>query len=298
MEAGPALPLGQDGSGSFVIPVVAIMTALAVLALAGACALANLTDAWRHAVAGRATVYVAAVADDPADPDRRAERLQERASRALALLQASPVVRAARILPRADTEALLQPWVGPALLPALPVPVVIDLGLMPGAGGEIAALRAQLAALPGTRLDDRGAWLAPLRRLAASLTGVGLGVLATVGMAGVLVLVFSVRESLARHWDAVELLHLLGAPDGYIARQFERAVLALTWRGAVLGWVVGGTVLGLLTQLGAGPDQGLLRDLKLTILDWMLTLLLPVLACATAVAAGRITVLAALRRLP
>ena len=56
-------------------------------------------------------------------------------------------------------------------------------------------------------------------------------------LATIITVVFATRTGLRIHRRDIGLLHLIGAHDRYIARQFERQALWLSLQGAVVGIV-------------------------------------------------------------
>jgi cell division transport system permease protein len=49
------------------------------------------------------------------------------------------------------------------------------------------------------------------------------------------VVVLAMRATLAANHDVLEVLHLIGARDGFVARQFQAHAVRLSLRGALLG---------------------------------------------------------------
>jgi cell division transport system permease protein len=123
-------------------------------------------------------------------------------------------------------------------------------------------------------------------------------VLALVGAAAVVTVVFVTRTGLAIHRNVIELLHLIGAYDTYIARQFQRHALRLGLAGGALGLLLALVTLGLLWQaLGPMPGGGaLLPELRP---DWRHAAglaALPLAAGLVAMLTARWTVLRTLAR--
>jgi cell division transport system permease protein len=105
---------------------------------------------------------------------------------------------------------------------------------------------------------------------------------------------------LAIHRSVIELLHLLGAQDAYIARQFQVHALALGLRGGVIGGIA-----AVATVIILGPAGHLLAlpvpIAAYGIFDWRLWVLLIVtglIAGGVAMVTARITVLRQLSRMP
>jgi len=302
MAQMPEVPLDDQGSGRLVSVGFAVLMALAVLVVACVSASDNPAEAWRANAERRATVYVPVLPDSTLAKSVEAQTTAVAEGnplhRILALLEVSPAVSKVRIVPPERVETLLQPWIEPEVMGDLPLPAMIDI-ILTGDGDASLELGAALAAtVPGTRLDAPSAWPAPQRGLVEQMQTFGWAILIGAGVAFVALAIYRVRDCLRRHWETVMLLHILGAPEEYIARPFERDLLVRSIRGTAVGGVIGvGTIIGLGSS-GSLPLESLSNDLKLTFFDWMFTLLLPLAAGAVAALAGRSLVRAALRQLP
>ena len=156
------------------------------------------------------------------------------------LLRGTQGIASAVPLDRAAEGKLLAPYLGTAVTPEeLDLPRLIDVRIAAGGALDIGALRAKLTgAAPGTVLDDHQQWLDRLYALALSVEAAGLAIVAMVSAASVLTVVFTTRAGLAVHRDVIELLHMMGARDGYIARQFQREALRLGFAGGIGGLIL------------------------------------------------------------
>ena len=136
-----------------------------------------------------------------------------------------------------------------------------------------------------------------------SIEATALAIVLLIGGAAVLTVVFTTRAGLAVHHAVVEVLHLIGARDGYIAGQFQRQALALALRGGLLGLLLTvATLLGI-GHAGAatalfGERVRLLPALALAPWHWLLLAVLPLFASLIAMLTARVTVLRALKRMP
>jgi cell division transport system permease protein len=292
------IPLDRDGSARFLPWLVALMVYLSALALAGALVLGDVLARWDQSLAGTATVELPPAPADPAQGDGGM-------AAALALLRATPGVLAAEPLDRAATAKLLEPWLGTAASAEdLALPRLVDVRMAPGARLDGEALAAKLrAAAPGATLDDHRLWLDRLADFARSVELTALLVILVIAAAAVLTVVFTTRTGLAVHHEVIEVLHLIGARDGYIARQFEREALRLGLLGGAAG-----LALALLTLLALGhaaaatallgDEVRLLPSLRLEAWQWASLCLIPAGAALVAMATARLTVLRALARMP
>jgi cell division transport system permease protein len=286
------LPLERDGSGRFLPWIVALMVYLAALALAGMMALHGAVGRWDSALAGTLTVQL---------PPSDAAQLDK----LLATLRAIPGVLRADPLDDAANAKLLEPWLGAGVsLRELQLPRLIDVRLDPAAPADPAGLATAVNAVaPTARIDSERRWLDALFATAFVIEMVAVTVVALVGGATVLSIVFATRTSLAIHHGVVEVLHLIGARDGYIAAQFQWQALRLGLRGGIIG--LAGAMLTLLA-LGQAQETGgalsnavsALPKAGLAPLQWAGLLILPLVAGVTALVTARLTVLGALARMP
>ncbi len=286
-----ALPLSRDPSSRFLPWIVGFMVFLAALALAVAMAVANAGAQWRQGLAGTLTVQVMPLPQTPG-----AGTVEARTARAVALLRKSPGVAQAAALTESRIAELLRPWLGDREnLADLPLPRLIDVRLAPGAPADPAALAAALkSAVPGTSVDDHGVWLRRFTAFARAIQATAAAVVALISAAAIAVVVFATRSGLAVHREAIEILHLIGARDATIAREFQLQSMALGFKGGVIGLALAAATLAALFHFAGRIDAALLPDLDLAPLQWAALALLPVAAAVIGMETARRTVLGAL----
>jgi cell division transport system permease protein len=288
------IPLRRDGTARFLPWLIAPTVYLAAIAIAFMLALNGTLAEWDRGLAGTMTVELPPTASGDAT-----------VKAVVTLLRGTTGIAGATPLDRAAEGKLLQPFLGTAITPEeLDLPRLIDVRVAAGSTLDLAALKTKLAAAaPGAVLDDHQQWLDRLYALALSVEAAGLVIVAMVSAASVLTVIFTTRAGLAVHRDVIELLHMIGARDGYVAHQFEREALRLGFAGGV-----GGLILAVVTIWGLGhaaaavsvfgEEAALLPDLHLVAWQWSALALLPVAAGLAAMVTARITVLRALARLP
>ncbi|NJL08222.1 MAG: ABC transporter permease [Methylacidiphilales bacterium] len=290
---GPIIPSGSI-SGSALVAVVAIMTFLAALAI-GAVGLVHVAAAdWRADVAREMTIQVRPVDGRDVNEDVR---------RASEIARATPGIDGVRVYGRAESERLLEPWLGSGLdLTGLPVPRLVGLHLG-GPGLDSTTLRRQLAEkVPNASLDDHRTWSAYLVTMADTVVAVGIAVTALVLAATALCVAFATRGAVSINRNIVEVLHLVGARDSFIAGQFQRHFLLLGLKGAAIGGMLA-TVLFLTVGLiagsgladGTGGTSALLGAMSLPRESYALIAALVLVVAAVTAMTTRATVRATLR---
>jgi cell division transport system permease protein len=286
------LPLGKDDSSRFLPWIVGAMVYLAALALAGVLAAGELVSGWRAELSGALTVELPQPVE-ATDADRQA-RLQ----RVLDVLTATPGIAHAEALGPDAMAELIGPWLGPDAGAAdLPLPDLVAVELADDATVDGTALSQRLtAAVPEARLDDHRDWLERAERLSWLVRLLAMMVLGFVSAAAALAVLFVTRTGLDIHREVIELVHLLGAPDRYIARQFQFHALAQGFVGGLLGLAAGGASIAAIGWLAATLGGGLVPLARLGWNDWAVIAALPVAAALVAMLTARIAVLRILGR--
>ena len=286
------VPFWREKSERFIPLIIALMVFLAALALATTMALDGAARQWQQGAAGTLTVQIPA----PAAAVSKAEESARIAS-ALSVLEAMPSVERARVLPRHEIATLLERWLGEGnVSDRLPLPTVVDVKIQPGAELDIADVRRRLAAVvSGTSIDHHEQWLNQLVRLAQTVQFIGIAVVFLIGLAAIVIIIFATRASLAVHRDIIEVLHVIGARDAYIARQFQGHALWLGLRGGAYGLVLALATFFLLAQLAIGLEDPFWTHLALGETAWIALGSLPLATALITTLTARITVLQALR---
>ncbi|MFA8441062.1 cell division protein FtsX [Yoonia sp.] len=263
--------------------VSAVMAFLAVIALAVSLTTNRVASLWAEDLAESATLRL------PADPVTADALLLS----ALDVLETTPGISSVRALSKDEQQALLEPWFGPDLpLDALPMPQLIEI-VADGDGYDVDGLRARLTAqVPGAILDDHTAWREPLLDAANRVRLIGWSVILLIGATVAAMITLAAQAALAANVQVISVLRLVGAKDAYIARAFVRRFTLRAGAGAIVGVACGALVLLVVPQ--GDVAGGLLLGVGFDGAEWILPLLIPLLAAIVAFFATRA---AAFRRL-
>jgi cell division transport system permease protein len=230
------------------------MTFLAALTAGTAMLIAHSADDWRGAVARELTIQVRPVVGRDIEAD---------VTSAVAAARAIPGIADVYAYTKAQSEALLTPWLGTGLdLSELPVPRLIVVKLDPQATLDVDALRKAFSdKVPNATIDDHRLWLKRLSVMAGTVVVIAFVIFALVMLAMGLAVGFATRGAMAGNREIIEVLHLVGAADSYISRQFQRHFFRLGLRGGLIGGGAAILVFGLASSISAllrttaGGDQ-------------------------------------------
>ena len=274
---GSLLPTSdvRDGALAFVIAVLCFFACLTAL---GAMAGDRAARGWTAQLQDSATVLVRPSGGESADA------AAARAAEALAGIKGVGEVQA---LSREKAAALLAPWIGKDALPDdLPIPrlVAVELDrIHPASAGDLdRALKAQMI---DATVDDHSVWISDILRAGrlVRLAAAALFVL-TASAAGAMI-AFAARAALAARHEIVEVLHVSGAEDRYIAGLVQRR-FAIMAAGAGLFAALAAAIIGAAARL-LGGDGGLTPILPIAWTDLLVLPLCPLAAAVVAAGASR-----------
>lgn len=235
-------------SGHALVAVVAIMTFLASLTTGVVMLVRAAANEWQADVAREVTIQIRPAAGRDIEAD---------VAKAAAIARAAPGIAEVRPYSREETMQLLEPWLGTGLpLDDLPVPRIIVVRIASGVAPDLAQLRQALGdEIAGASLDDHRGFVARMRAMSGAVLAGGIGVLLLVFAATVLSVTFATRAAIATNRPVIEVLHLIGAKDGFIAGHFQRHFLRLGLQGGLIG---GGAAIALfaLAELAGGRLAG------------------------------------------
>jgi cell division transport system permease protein len=236
----PIVP-GNSLTGRSLAAVVAIMTFLAALTTGAVIMVVSAATDWQSEVGREVTIQVRPVAGRNIDNDVRT---------AVTVASATAGIADVRAYTKAESEKLIEPWLGSGLaLGELPIPRMIIVKLASNTAPDFAALRKTLSAqVPSASLDDHRGWIDRMRTMATAAVAAGFAILILVVAVTVLSVTFATRGAMAANRPIVEVLHYVGATDGFVAGQFQRHFLALGFKGGAIG---GGGALVLFAIIGA-----------------------------------------------
>jgi cell division transport system permease protein len=279
MKSAPLLPQedARDGALFFVVCALCFLAALAALSARAAFSAA---DEWTNEVSGQITI--------------RVEGDAEELSRALKLTKSHPNILSARSLTANDAEELLSPWLGSAGVPeGLPLPKLIAANATPESK-NIGKSLAELLKNDGisAEVDDHVEWSENIKDATQSAQLVALSAVAILAATAICVIAFATHAALLARRDIVEVLHLCGAKDSYIAGLFERRFLGLGLQAGTVGSILAlcGAAFMLYIARQSDGEIWLLPQLSLSLTDGLILGLTPIIAGFSSMYAAKLTV--------
>jgi cell division transport system permease protein len=244
-------------AGRALTTVVAIMTFLACFTVGGTFLVVNASQAWRSDISAEVTIQVKPTAG--VDTDSAVQKTAD-------LARNIAGVGAVTVYSKRDSESMLQPWLGSGLdLDELPIPRLIVLTTAANASIDISGLEGALSTNGlSASVTDQQKWLKRLDAITAAIATIAVALCLLMTAAMTLAIGFATRGAMVGSREVIEVLHFVGAEDGFISRQFQKHFLALGLKGALAG---GGAAIcffyltGLLATRWMGTASG--QDISL-----------------------------------
>ena len=235
-------------SARALVAVIAIMTFLASLTTGIVMLVRTAAHDWQSDVAREITIQIRPTAG---------RDIETEVAKIVAITRAFPGIAEVRPYSKEEARRLLEPWLGSGTrFEELPLPRLAVVRLAPGAAPDLNALRKSLAEqVPGASLDDHRGFVQRMRAMSAAVLLCGMAVLGLVFVATVLSVTFATHAAIAANRSVIEVLHLIGAKDKFIAEHFQRHFLRLGLIGGAAG---GGLAIALFAcaQLAGGGLAG------------------------------------------
>jgi cell division transport system permease protein len=288
------LPLDRDTTARFLPWIIGFMVYLAMIAATVALLVDHVTQRWQRDLSGQLTVELPGVAGEDA-----AQR-QQRIDAALEEITDTNGIIGTRLLDEAEVKRLLQPWLGDqADQLGVTLPDLVAVSVQPDIRPNLSELAERLQQVsPGAAIDDHAQFNAGALRFLRTIEVLALSLLGLVLVATAGVVAFVARAGLSIHRRIVEIVHLVGAHDSYVARQFQAQAFRYGFMGACLGSLLAAATLlsaGVFAARGAAPMSAAVKAFE----PWMIwpLALIPLAAVLIAMVTVRLAVLQALRRM-
>lgn len=293
------LPLNKGAGTGFLILLIALMTFLGVMALAGSFALGSMAHHWSSGLENKMTIEIPADNGNGEILDRT--QIESLSDDINTLLEGKNYIRSVHVLSKQEIQDLIAPWLGEESgnIPDMPLPGLISVDMITVNDRLMDEMQTEISAIAeNVVLDRHESWLGDILRLTGALQFATIFITLMIGATTVIAIAGAVKSRIAIHRKDVELLHLMGASDRYISRQFQRHALILALQGAVAGTIGGALILLAISFFAGDTASALLPEFTLNMMHIFTLILLPAFACLIAGVAAKYTVLRELALMP
>jgi cell division transport system permease protein len=286
----------SDINRGFLPFITAFMVFLASIIFATAIIGNSIAGDWDRQVSNTFAIQVL--------PDMKSKNpgkeIEERIKNVLTLLKQTPGIKSSSAMSLADTQKLLKPWLGDIADTSLdmPLPRIIAVEVSDVIPLNAKSLEKEIKSYSSlVTLEAYEDWMEDFKHtLRAAQTLLGLIVILILATTGVTIS-YATRSGLSSNRDVIEIMHLVGAENGFISRQFSARMTKLSFMGGAVGYAI--ACLAVLTIGGftARLEGGIIAGLDFGGRLYLYMLLVPAAAAAITKLTAAFTINKALDRM-
>ena len=280
----------DDDTSIFMYVLTSIYMYLFIVVLAIVMAINAMADSWEKDIMGSVTVQIIPVEDENKHID--AEKTLEQQNRVLQYVENLSAVESVKALDAQTVEKLMTPWLGDKVdISSLPIPVLLDVKLKQNAESNYDEVTRGLRQVSeNASVDNHRLWLNRLIKFATSLKNMALSVLFMVIAICAFSIYYSTRTSLGINLNTIEILHIIGAKDDYIARQYAKNFAKIGFFSGIIGLMAAVPCIILVAKYGISTGSGLIKGAQLSTVAWSLIMITPLFSSLYAMGTSYVTV--------
>lgn len=279
-----------------------LMVFFVTLTLAVNLMLSSISKTWIEELSGALTIEIKppiVAVDTEKTNETSQQEFSAKIKDIMSMLRRNVNVKEARLLADSEVRDLIKPWIGDNIaLEAMPLPTLIDVRINDDA--NITQLKLDLTKIePSATVDRHSDTIQDIEKI-INTTGAFVSLLTTLIVFLAIVSISGIiRSKLMIHKDEVETLHLIGASNEYIARQFRHHTLHKTLKGAIIGMALTVVTLIIIGSTTQTLNSHVVSYMQVMPWHWLLLVASPVImGAAIAHITAQAAALKELSRLP
>ena len=291
------LPLKGENTSLFLQIIISIAIFIFAITLSGVLSMNSMISNWNKSILGSITVQIIPI------PDSNKEKVQTQLlayeEKAVEFLKSVNGIIKVTPLNDEQLDNLLRPWLGDDVsISDLPAPRIIDVKLAKDANIDFDQLREDLSqASPQASLDNHKIWLNKLIALTDGLNLIATTILTLVIAITSGAIFYTTQMSMGLHKDIIEILHIIGAKDTYIAQQYAKRMGFLGLIGGLFGLIFAIPAIFFIGNLANSIKGGIISEATLGINDWLYILILPLFSMSISMMTAYYTVKNTLKKM-
>ena len=292
------LPLAKSEDTKFLTLLIGLMSFLGFVILCLSFVLNDMTARWSSGLENKLTVEIPV--ESASGGMRSNEDISAQEENIKSALLHHDFVKEVTILKRKDISDLVEPWLGEDLNSIdITLPGLISLTLRNETPETLKTLTREITNIePQARLDTHEDWLGSILRLAGGLKYGSLLISLIIVATTIIAIAGGIKSRMAVYKEQVELLHIMGATDTYIMRQFQRHALIITLLGSLCGTMAAVIFTFLIHVISGDSAEAFLPDFTLKTVHIIMLGLIPIFAASVSYITARLTVMATLKEMP
>ncbi|MDC0074524.1 hypothetical protein OAK17_06695 [Alphaproteobacteria bacterium] len=231
MKTQSILQLNRGKQKFIVITFITAMVFLSTLSICGGLMIDSYTSELSNSLKGSLTVQL------PGTPNNDQNLLNKRTNIVIKELNKNKKISKIEVLNKDDSKELLKPWIGKGALPKdITIPIIIDITISKKHTLKAIELEKQLSkSIKDISVIDNENFSKKQLRIASLFKILVTIIVLVVSITSVSIIVLTTSSGIVSRESTIELLHLIGAKNTYIASDFLFNAFLNTLFGAIIG---------------------------------------------------------------
>tara|TARA_B000000565_G_scaffold255805_1_gene238044 strand:- start:30675 stop:31577 length:903 start_codon:yes stop_codon:yes gene_type:complete len=290
------LPLWQDPASRSAPWLISLLIYVATIVFLIALTIHSLIDRWDRDTSHKLTIEIPPMTQS--FDHLAAPFTEDMAAKVSQKLRDFPGIKSFRTANQAEIIKTLEPWFGDAeQIKDLPLSKLIYVQLEPGRSFDVIQLQKQLNHIyPAINVEDHFNWKTGIFNMAYAVQIISFLIVVLIFVAVIAMISYMTRTSLIIHRHIIDILHLIGAKNQYIAWQYQSHSFKLALRGTFLGVILVAITLLVFDNIMNQFDFPLITKALSSWDIWAITLIIPALVVVLMAYSAKVTALKMLRR--
>lgn len=291
------MPAEDNDTSLFMYVLTSMYMYLFIVMLAIFMAINAMATSWEKDITGSVTVQITPIENAQKHIDTA--QTQEQLNKVEQFMEQVSGVESVKVLDEQTIKKLMTPWIGNKVdMSTLPIPQLLDVRLKPDAELNYDEITRGLKQLtPNASIDNHRLWLNRLIKFATSLKTIALAILLMVVAICAFSIYYSAKTSLHVNIDSIEILHIIGAKDEFIAKQYAKDYAKIGLFSGIIGLMAAVPCILLVGKYGVSTGSGLLNGASLSEFAWILIMLTPLFSLLYSMATSYWTVKKSLEKM-
>lgn len=288
-----SLPV-EDYASLFVTWITLLMVFISVLVLTGLLSLTNIINSWQRSISGSLTVQIPTYT---IDGDDRKQQASQDIQNIIIALKDTHGIKEIHLLNPQEMQELMAPWLGASEnIQDLPLPLLLDIQIDSPDSNQISKIKTTLEQVaPKASLDSHRVWLAHLIQTAKSIQNMIVFILILLILTTSFTVIYTTSSNMALQSHITKLLHMMGARNFTIARQYASSHFVRAFMGGIIGFVLALPIIWITSTLFNPLQNPLFSSGTLSLSQIYIIISIPLWASFLAFMTALLTVLKTLR---
>lgn len=275
--------------------ITALMVFIASLSAVCVIGVNNLFNSWNQDLNGQVTVQVLPFGKNN-KPLTKAE-LKEKTNNIITDLRLSNIFSKIRLIKDNEIDDMLKPWLGSSIEDFnIPVPDLLDVSFKTFEKNNnhtnLSEIGLSLKEKFGPiSIENHNKWLKDIRKIKNSVQFIAYFILVAIIITTSVTVIYTTNASFKSQKHSIEVFHLIGAFDEFIAKQFANSVFRLTFIGSMIGFILFLIIFGIISVIISDLTGTIFDYIELSFIDWMTIISIPFISAIIAKATAKNTIL-------